>query len=139
MLTNCSINAVYYPNWRIYKGQTPSTLPLSLVSHVFYAFAWVKPSGEVYLSDEWADTQLEVNETNGCLRSFQQLKVEHDHLKVILSVGGGGKGSENFAAVSATVEGRERFAMSAKTLIDEFELDGIDSCVPLTSVSGLWY
>lgn len=125
---SCRINGVYYPNWRIYKGQAPSTLPLSLVTHVFYAFAWVKPSGEVYLSDEWADSQLEVDDTSGCLRAFQQLKIQHDHLKIIISIGGGGKGSENFAAASATVEGRERFAASAKALVDEFALDGVDGC-----------
>lgn len=33
-------NAVYYPNWRIYKQQPPSSLRLGFVSHVFYAFAW---------------------------------------------------------------------------------------------------
>ena len=34
------VNAVYYPNWRIYKQQSPSSLNLGFVSHVFYAFAW---------------------------------------------------------------------------------------------------
>ncbi len=33
------VNAVYYPNWRVYKGQTPNNLNLESVSHVFYAFA----------------------------------------------------------------------------------------------------
>jgi GH18 family chitinase len=33
------INAVYYPDWRIYNGQSPATLNLDSVSHVFYAFA----------------------------------------------------------------------------------------------------
>lgn len=32
-------NAVYYPNWRVYDGQTPGSLNLENVSHVFYAFA----------------------------------------------------------------------------------------------------
>lgn len=34
------INAVYYPNWRVYKGFPPSSLNLKHVTHVFYAFAW---------------------------------------------------------------------------------------------------
>lgn len=100
------------------------------MTHVFYAFAWVKPSGEVHLSDPWADTQLDVDDSEGCLRSFQQLKIEHDHLKVILSIGGGGKGSENFAVATSSIEGRERFAATAKALVDEFGLDGIDSHSP---------
>lgn len=34
------INAVYYPNWRVYKGFPPSSLNLKYVTHLFYAFAW---------------------------------------------------------------------------------------------------
>lgn len=33
-------NAAYYPNWRVYKKQPPSSLRLGFISHVFYAFAW---------------------------------------------------------------------------------------------------
>lgn len=34
------LNAAYYPNWRIYRKQPPSSLRLGFVSHIFYAFAW---------------------------------------------------------------------------------------------------
>ncbi len=34
------INAVYYPNWRVYRGQPPSSMNLKFISHIFYAFAW---------------------------------------------------------------------------------------------------
>ena len=34
------INAVYYPNWQVYKGFPPSSLNLKCVTHIFYAFAW---------------------------------------------------------------------------------------------------
>ena len=33
-------NAVYYPNWQVYKNNPPSSLNLEVISHVFYAFAW---------------------------------------------------------------------------------------------------
>jgi hypothetical protein len=33
------INAVYYPNWRVYRNQPPSSLNFAMISHVFYAFA----------------------------------------------------------------------------------------------------
>lgn len=33
-------NAVYYPNWRIYRDQPPVSLNFDVISHVFYAFAW---------------------------------------------------------------------------------------------------
>ena len=34
------VNAIYYPNWKVYSQKTPSNLSLGFVSHVFYAFAW---------------------------------------------------------------------------------------------------
>lgn len=79
------------------------------------------------LSDEWADSQIDVDGVKGCLRSFQNLKTKHSHLKVVLSVGGGGKGSDNFAAVAANHASRERFAHTARELVNEYGLDGIDS------------
>ena len=48
-------------------------------------------------------------------------------LKIVLSIGGGGKGSENFARMAGNAEARERFAHSARALVDEYGLDGIDS------------
>lgn len=37
--TSDFVNAVYYPNWRFYEGQTPASLNLDNVTHLFYAFA----------------------------------------------------------------------------------------------------
>ncbi|KAF2459697.1 putative class V chitinase [Lineolata rhizophorae] len=119
-------NAAYYPNWHVYRNQPPSSLKLDVISHLFYAFAWVKPDGTVYLSDEWADTQMPVDNTTGCLRSFAELKRKHSVLKLILSVGGGGKGSDNFAAVAQRPEAREQFAKTARDLCLTYGLDGID-------------
>ncbi|KAJ5921611.1 hypothetical protein N7454_009085 [Penicillium verhagenii] len=119
-------NAAYYPNWRIYRKQPPSSLRLGFISHVFYAFAWVKEDGTVYLSDEWADTQMPVDGTKGCLRAFVQLKQQYSQMRVILSVGGGGKGSENFAAVAHNRSKAETFVRTARGLVDQYGLDGID-------------
>ena len=41
------INAVYYPNWKVYKGLPPSSLNLRYVTHVFYAFAWCVSSSHL--------------------------------------------------------------------------------------------
>ncbi|PYH49987.1 glycoside hydrolase family 18 protein [Aspergillus saccharolyticus JOP 1030-1] len=120
------LNAAYYPNWRIYQNQSPSSLRLGFVSHIFYAFAWVKEDGTVYLSDEWADTQMPVDGTTGCLRAFAQLKPKYPKLKLILSIGGAGKGSENFARVACSHSCMETFGRTARALVDEYGLDGID-------------
>ncbi|KAK2733938.1 hypothetical protein FQN57_001921 [Myotisia sp. PD_48] len=119
-------NAVYYPNWRIYKNKPPSSLKLGYVSHVFYAFAWLKPDGTVYLSDEWADEKMPVDGTNGCLRAFTQLRYQYPQLKVILSIGGGGAGSQHFATVTANPVALARFVETAKGLVDRFGLNGLD-------------
>ena len=42
-------NAVYYPNYRVYRGETPGSLNFGCISHVFYAFAHVGPDGGVFV------------------------------------------------------------------------------------------
>lgn len=86
------------------------------------------------MSDEWADCQMPVDGTTGCLRAFVQLKQRYSQMKVILSVGGGGKGSENFASVASNPTAVQTFVRTARGLVDEFGLDGIDSIyLPLSS------
>ena len=65
--------------------------------------------------------------TKGCLNSFALLKKKYTMLRVILSVGGGGKGSEPFAEVARHRSKRKRFAESALELVQQFGIDGIDS------------
>jgi hypothetical protein len=43
-------NAVYYPSYRVYRGDTPAQLNYNCISHVFYAFAGVGPDGGVFVS-----------------------------------------------------------------------------------------
>ncbi|RDW82659.1 chitinase-2 [Coleophoma cylindrospora] len=119
------INAVYYPNYRVYREDTPASMNLSCISHVFYAFANVAPDGGVVLGDEWADLQMPVDGASGCLGSLMQLKAQHQHLKVILSIGGGA-GSQNFASVASSALKRDNFGRSARGLVDASGFDGID-------------
>ena len=43
-------NAVYFPNQRIYNGDTPGALNYACISHVYYAFANVTADGGVFVS-----------------------------------------------------------------------------------------
>ena len=120
------VNAVYYPNWRVYKAQRPSSLNLKYITHIFYAFAWSKEDGTIYLSDEHADVEMDVDGGKGCLNSLRTIKVHHPQIKTLLSVGGGGKGSVPLPTVAGSAEARARFAWTAKEMLEVYELDGID-------------
>lgn len=63
------------------------------------------------------------------MNSFAQIKRKYTKLRVVLSVGGGGKGSEPFAKVAHDPASRERFAQTALGLVQQFGIDGIDSRV----------
>lgn len=69
---------------------------------------------------------MEVDEVKGCLRACVALKRQNKDLKVLLSVGGGGKGSNNFDQIAADPGKRDKFARSAKALCETYNLDGID-------------
>jgi GH18 family chitinase len=43
-------NAVYFPNYRIYQGDTPGMLNYSCINHVYYAYASVSADGGVFVS-----------------------------------------------------------------------------------------
>lgn len=44
------MNAVYFPNTRIYNGDTPGQLNYSYINHVYYAYASVSADGGVFVS-----------------------------------------------------------------------------------------
>ena len=43
-------NAVYWPNYRIYNGDTPGQLNYGCINRVYYAFASVTAGGGVFVS-----------------------------------------------------------------------------------------
>jgi chitinase len=110
-------------------------LPADKLTKINYAFANVNNvTGEVELSDEWADVQFPypgdvvVNGSTQLLGNFNQLyklKQEHRNLKVVLSIGGW-NGRGNFAPGLSKAENRQRFCTSSLSLIADLGLDGID-------------
>src|SRR5271163_1948875 len=69
---------------------------------------------------------MPVDGATGCLGSFMRLKQQHEHLQLILSVGGGAA-SQTFATVAASAATRDNFGKSAKGLVDASGFQGIDS------------
>ncbi|KAJ4346024.1 Chitinase 4 [Ascochyta clinopodiicola] len=126
---------VFYVNWAIYARQHFVTdLPAEKLTKVTYAFANVnKTTGEVFLSDEWADLQYSYPgdvASNGTqlLGNFNQLyklKQKNRILKTTLSVGGWSY-RDNFKTALATNATRYRFAESAVQLISDLGIDGLD-------------
>ncbi|KAF3036842.1 hypothetical protein E8E12_007594 [Didymella heteroderae] len=126
---------VFYVNWAIYaRKHFVTDLPAEKLTKVTYAFANVNSTtGEVFLSDEWADLQyaypgdVSSNGTQllGNFNQLYKLKQQNRNLKTSLSIGGWSYRA-NFKTALATSAGRTRFAQSTLKLITDLGLDGID-------------
>ncbi|KAF2710518.1 glycoside hydrolase family 18 protein [Pleomassaria siparia CBS 279.74] len=129
---------IFYVNWAIYGRQHFITdLPSDKLTKVNYAFANINATtGQVFLSDEWADVQYKYptdvvsNTTNatvlyGNFNQLYKLKQANRNLKTVISVGGWSY-RENFKTALATEEGRQLFAESALGLVMDLGLDGFD-------------
>src|SRR5690349_5486419 len=102
---NYIINA-YFANWSIYDRQYFVTdIPADKLTDLTYAFASLSDSGEIALSDVWADTQYPYPDDpdnaplKGNFHQLQVLKAAHPNLQTLISIGGW-TGSAKFSDVA---------------------------------------
>jgi len=142
--------AAYFPEWGIYgRNFQVADVPAENLTHIFYAFLDLTPSGQVALFDSYAaiEKRFPANETVsgeadrwyyppgdsraeqtvwGNFNQLAQLKAKYPHLTVSIAVGGWTL-SKNFSTVTATAAGRETFANSLVTFLDTYRMfDGLD-------------
>lgn len=119
--------AAYFCNWTVYSRRfSPADMPFRDLTHIIYAFARTDPeSGEVSLSDPYADLEMPLRLANGAINELNVMKRQNRKLFVLLSIGGWSYSSDLTAAFS-TPAGRERFASSAVRLVELYHFDGLD-------------
>lgn len=122
----------YYPNWAIYSPRNvyPKDIEIDKITHINYAFAKIDTSGNIILTDTWADTDYRDNwqiEKSywGNFRQFYDLKQAHPHFKTLISIGGWTK-SDTFPAMAASAAARANFAEQCISFCDTYDFDGID-------------
>ncbi|CAH0044114.1 unnamed protein product [Clonostachys solani] len=120
-----TVNAVYYPSWKVYNGKPPSCLNVQATTHILYAFIRVNEDGSLKLLDEWGDINMEVDGAQGCLGALAKLKQENPNIRTLISVGGG-SGSDEFPALAANPDARAVFAQQIREFCDRHAFDGVD-------------
>lgn len=98
----------------------------TFITHINYAFG--------HVNDSLNGIRIDNEER---LIDIVELKKEHPHLHVMLSVGGWGSGG--FSEMAADITSRQQFALDCQRVILEYGLDGVDIDweYPSSSVGGI--
>ena len=131
----------YFAQWGIYeRDYEPADIPAAKLTHINYAFAEVRDTGEIYSIDTYADFQMVFPAKNGLpaqtweesenlqagnFGRLRDLKALYPHLKVLLALGGWGWDG-TFSGVAADPAKRATFAASCASWVEAQGLDGID-------------
>ncbi|TVY32602.1 Endochitinase B1, partial [Lachnellula occidentalis] len=126
----------FFPNYNIYgRNFSALDIPVKQLTHVMYAFANISNvTGEVTLSDPWADVQRpydlkdkdgNATKLEGTIKQLYLLKQQNRHLKTLLSVGGSAF-SQNWSLILDNETCRSTFANSAVKLMYNLGFDGLD-------------
>ena len=131
-------NVMYHANWVIYDGDKsfyPSLMKPQYITHLNFAFLDLDSNGDLSLTDEYADFQIEslpeldglsnADPYAGVIGALFILKLKNPHLKVGISLGGWGRDA-NFPIVSADATKRENFANNIAKFIEYLGYDFVD-------------
>lgn len=103
----------YYPSWL--KAKYPCTqINYSQMTHIAHAFVWLSANGTLDVTSDW---------------SFypELVKEAHAHgVKVVVSIGGGGRGATNFATMANDVVARSNFVQQLTAFCVSNNYDGAD-------------
>ncbi|WOK92141.1 hypothetical protein Cni_G00832 [Canna indica] len=111
-----AIKAGYWPTWTI-SYSPPSSIDLSLFTHVFYAFVQVD-SSTFALAVSADDDRM--------LKNFSAaIHAHHRPVKALLSIGGGDSNSA-FSALAASAASRTTFIESTIAVARRYDLHGLD-------------
>ena len=108
----------YYAGWAAYQSYTPDQIPAEHLTQINYAFARIDPDTLTIALENEAHDQKN-------LAALRQLRKEHPHLKLLISVGGWSD-SQYFSDAAATAARREAFAASCVDFVVAQGLDGVD-------------
>jgi chitinase len=103
----------YYPSWL--KTKYPCTqIDYSQMTHIAQAFVWLNTNGTLDVTGDW---------------SFypELVKEAHAHgVKIVVSVGGGGRGAGNFGAMANDAVARSNFVQRLTSFCTSNNYDGAD-------------
>jgi chitinase len=107
----------YFPEWASAHKYSVSDIPASELDAVIYAFAGISSDGLVVAH------QPRIAESH--FTELKKLKSSQPELKTLISVGGWSF-AQRFSELSASEEGRRRFASSVVDFIEKYGFDGVD-------------